>query len=904
MPKEKVELNLPNADGVSYTTVHPITSTGAVIHDESSGATLDVKIQEFDTHKNNNDVHVTPEEKTSWNNKSDFSGNYDDLEGAPYVPKVINATNNTSIVDAASADAVRQVMERADAAFLSGNNVKNNLTSTLLSKDPSLSVTGDSNWSELMKGVSIVADGGNVFPVTDKDGINIESTLRNSGGVDNNVVVISPDGRYALVATNASTSNSATIRKWNFANRFNNELYPDIKVAGGSRGGAFSPNSDYLAVAHISSPYITIYKRDGDTFTKLANPSVMPPGQSLACTFSPDGVHLVVASMTSPYLTIYKRDGDTFTKLANPSVMPPGLVSDCKYTPDGSLLMVAHANSPYLTVYKREGDTYSVTAALSGDPLTNTINKMAFSPDDVYLTILTNASILIYKKAQFGYSQLKNAIADPSIAAGLDCSYSYDNKYMAVTRLNDLPSLLIYTRYGDTFKLNELSLVYDNALSVAFSPITSELVVGGKVGGGGTFISYKFKRKVVSPDSATYTVSDGPVELNKLYMQAPTKNAYVRQVSFPLTDIDPVFSEYAAARNVSFSADGKYAVVSIVVAPYFRVYEVMPDETFRVLPNPAVPVGTIPRSCSISSDGKYIAVALEDSPLLAIYRRDGDTLVKLADPSEGPPAGATICYGTSFSTDGKFLVVRYNAAPFINIYSIVGDVFTKLATPSVPPPSSSNGAVISPDGSYMIVSCTTEPYLMFYIISGNTFNKIDLPGTVMPDSPITSLVVSKDGQYYAMTCHSTKSLMVYKKTATGLTKLPDPDIDEGRLSATSCTISPDNKYIVVTFNDAPYAVRYILDNDTITRERNINSAMTPTRFGEFSKDGKYLALAYLGTNTMRSVNMLTHNFVTLPNTIRKFNISEDYSKILIPKPDTIDNNTVEAQTIWEGGINQ
>jgi hypothetical protein len=39
----------------------------------------------------------------------------------------------------------------------------------------------------------------------------------------------------------------------------------------------FSSDVLYLAVSHLNSPFITIYKRSGDVFTKLANPATLPP---------------------------------------------------------------------------------------------------------------------------------------------------------------------------------------------------------------------------------------------------------------------------------------------------------------------------------------------------------------------------------------------------------------------------------------------------------------------------------------------------------------------------------------------------------------------------------------------------------------------------------------------------
>jgi DNA-binding beta-propeller fold protein YncE len=117
-------------------------------------------------------------------------------------------------------------------------------------------------------------------------------------------------------------------------------------------GCAFDPTGTYLAVAHAASPYITIYKRSGDTFTKLANPDVLPIGIGRGCAFDPTGTYLAVAHEASPYITIYKRSGDTFTKLANPSTRPASHGMGCVFDPTGTYLAVAHVSSPYITIYK------------------------------------------------------------------------------------------------------------------------------------------------------------------------------------------------------------------------------------------------------------------------------------------------------------------------------------------------------------------------------------------------------------------------------------------------------------------------------------------------------------------------------------------------------------------------
>ncbi|MBP3933480.1 MAG: hypothetical protein J6D44_06370, partial [Pseudomonas sp.] len=81
------------------------------------------------------------------------------------------------------------------------------------------------------------------------------------------------------------------------------------------------------------SPYITIYKRSGDGFTKLDNPSALPIGTAYGVAFSADGTYMAVAHAVDPYITIYKRSGDTFTKLANPSALPSGIAYGVAFFP-------------------------------------------------------------------------------------------------------------------------------------------------------------------------------------------------------------------------------------------------------------------------------------------------------------------------------------------------------------------------------------------------------------------------------------------------------------------------------------------------------------------------------------------------------------------------------------------
>ena len=47
------------------------------------------------------------------------------------------------------------------------------------------------------------------------------------------------------------------------------------------------PEKNYLAIAHNTSPFVTIYSRSGDTFTKLSDPAALPAGTGNGVCFYP-----------------------------------------------------------------------------------------------------------------------------------------------------------------------------------------------------------------------------------------------------------------------------------------------------------------------------------------------------------------------------------------------------------------------------------------------------------------------------------------------------------------------------------------------------------------------------------------------------------------------------------------
>ena len=60
---------------------------------------------------------VTDAEKSTWNNKSDFDGNYNNLTNKPSIPTVSSSVSSSSTTTAASSSAVKQAYDKAAAAM-------------------------------------------------------------------------------------------------------------------------------------------------------------------------------------------------------------------------------------------------------------------------------------------------------------------------------------------------------------------------------------------------------------------------------------------------------------------------------------------------------------------------------------------------------------------------------------------------------------------------------------------------------------------------------------------------------------------------------------------------------------------------------------------------------------------
>lgn len=345
-----------------------------------------------------------------------------------------------------------------------------------------------------------------------------------------------------------------------FSYTYTKQSDPATLPAGTGNCAAWSPDGQFLAIAHATSPFITIYQLSGTTLTKLADPATLPAGTGNWCAWTPDSAYLVVAHATSPFVTVYKVSGTTFTKIADPGTLPTGIGNGCAclgpFSENGKYdIAVAHDTTPFVTIYTLDPatDTFSkytnpstlpagnanavhghawgtdrifsvshATTPFVSDYLSEypgavytklpspaslpagTGNGVSFSPDGYYLSVAhtTSPFVTIYSVNQASYALTK--LSDPAslpAGTGQDVSWSSDGQLMFVAHTTT-PFVTMYRRDGTTFtKMTDPATLPDgNGNGVASSSDDGLLAV---VHATSQFITI-YGRSFSAPGAVTY----------------------------------------------------------------------------------------------------------------------------------------------------------------------------------------------------------------------------------------------------------------------------------------------------------------------------------------------------------------------------------------------------------------
>ncbi len=196
-------------------------------------------------------------------------------------------------------------------------------------------------------GSELSLQGSDWVPLTKNDTVDIR-VIQNAGG---SLALVTDDAYNYVTAVEDPAFNELAL--------FTKLSNPGSLPANTGQCAAWSPDSQFLAIGHTTTPFVTIYQRTGATFAKCADPVSLPAAQVNGVAWSPDGTILTCVHGTTPFITNYSRSGVTFTKMTAPVTLPAGAGNGAQWSPNGGMLAVAHDTSPYITIYTWDGATFT-----------------------------------------------------------------------------------------------------------------------------------------------------------------------------------------------------------------------------------------------------------------------------------------------------------------------------------------------------------------------------------------------------------------------------------------------------------------------------------------------------------------------------------------------------------------
>ena len=128
--------------------------------------------------------------------------------------------------------------------------------------------------------------------------------------------------------------------------------------------GNFRYTTNQVAVSHQNSPYVTVYDWAGESGesgfgTKYADPATLPGTLGRDVVFSPDGNVIAVAHSTTPFVSVYPwSTGTGFgAKFTNPATLPASTGNAVAFSPAGTSIAIAHDTTPFVSVYPWSNST-------------------------------------------------------------------------------------------------------------------------------------------------------------------------------------------------------------------------------------------------------------------------------------------------------------------------------------------------------------------------------------------------------------------------------------------------------------------------------------------------------------------------------------------------------------------
>ena len=374
----------------------------------------DEKIEEnINNHINASNIHITSEERTVWNNKSEFSGSYIDLDGRPNIEEdesdnVVIADNNGNVIMKVDSEGVNTVNVNTKTVNLNGQDLGSRLDSL-----ESISLP---NIEDNENGDLIIADGlGNAIAKFDSNGLET-TTVTSKAVVVNGADVESKFGQIDLdidgVSDNLSTHKSDNIAHitdvertaWNNKSEFSGDFNdlankPNINDDG-SGEVVYADNSGNI-VAKISS--------NGLETTTVTAKAVVVNGTDVESKLNDNNSNI---NTVSGNLSTHKSDTNIHISASERQAWTESIAQNKTNIENHTTDNVAHITAAERTVWNNKSDFTGDYKDLSNAP--------NITEDETGEVVYTDGSGNIIARINSEGLKTTQVIADTSVVGGVN----------------------------------------------------------------------------------------------------------------------------------------------------------------------------------------------------------------------------------------------------------------------------------------------------------------------------------------------------------------------------------------------------------------------------------------------------------------------------------------------------
>ena len=252
---------------------------------------------------------------------------------------------------------------------------------------------------------------------------------------------------------------------------------PATLPAGNGFGVAVTQNGDAIAVAHTTSPFISAYPFSANGFgTKFSNPATLPASNGTGVAFSPAGDAIAVGyGNTSPFASVYSFSSSGFgTKFSDPATLPLGGGFTAAFSPTGNALAISHGSSPYLSVYPWSASGFGTKFSDPATLPTGFARQVTFNLAGTAIAVAHNTSprVSVYPWSASGFGTKFSNPATLPASDGAGVAFSPAGDAIAVGNASVSPFISAYpfsaSGFGAKF-VNPATLPTGTNFSIAFN---------------------------------------------------------------------------------------------------------------------------------------------------------------------------------------------------------------------------------------------------------------------------------------------------------------------------------------------------------------------------------------------------------------------------------------------------